>query len=97
VPDKIRHVFVLMLENRAFDHMLGCSGIAGIDAVSGTRTQINELDPTVPPTNSFNGQSFKAAQPADNAMTADLGHEFLDALVQLCGPGAVYPTGGTNP
>jgi hypothetical protein len=28
----IQHVFVLMLENRSFDHMLGFSGISGIDA-----------------------------------------------------------------
>ena len=29
--DSIKHVFVLMLENRAFDHMLGYSGITGIE------------------------------------------------------------------
>ena len=28
----IEHVFVLMLENRSFDHMLGFSGITGKDA-----------------------------------------------------------------
>ena len=31
----IKHVFVLMLENRSFDHMLGFSGINGTDAASG--------------------------------------------------------------
>src|SRR5215218_8080698 len=30
----VRNVFVLMLENRAFDHMLGFSGISGTDAVT---------------------------------------------------------------
>ena len=40
----IQHVFVLMLENRSFDHMLGFSGITGIDAVSGNATRINGLD-----------------------------------------------------
>jgi phospholipase C len=39
----IQHVFVLMLENRSFDHMLGFSGITGTDAVSGERTAINGL------------------------------------------------------
>jgi phospholipase C len=40
---EIQHVFVLMLENRSFDHMLGFSGIAGTDAVSGAPTSINGL------------------------------------------------------
>jgi phospholipase C len=40
VTSGIQHVFVLMLENRSFDHMLGFSGIKGIDAVSGDATQI---------------------------------------------------------
>ena len=31
VSAKIKHVFVLMLENRSFDHMFGKSGIAGIE------------------------------------------------------------------
>ncbi len=36
----ITHVFVLMLENRSFDHMLGFSRIKGTDALSGSATQI---------------------------------------------------------
>jgi phospholipase C len=39
----IQHVFVLMLENRSFDHMLGFSGITGTDAVSGSPTEIAGL------------------------------------------------------
>jgi phospholipase C len=39
----IQHVFVLMLENRSFDHMLGFSGITGTDAVSGGPTSVNGL------------------------------------------------------
>ena len=31
----ISNIFVLLLENRSFDHMLGFSGISGTDAVSG--------------------------------------------------------------
>jgi phospholipase C len=41
----IQHVFVLMLENRSFDHMLGFSGITGIDASSGGITKTNGLNP----------------------------------------------------
>jgi phospholipase C len=43
MPGAIQHVFVLMLENRSFDHMLGFSGIIGTDAVSGVPTSINGL------------------------------------------------------
>ena len=32
LPIGIEHVFVLVLENRSFDHMLGYSGITGTDA-----------------------------------------------------------------
>jgi phospholipase C len=41
----IQHVFVLMLENRSFDHMLGFSGINGGDASSGAPTRIDGLSP----------------------------------------------------
>ena len=41
----IEHVFVLMLENRSFDHMLGYSGITGTDASDGSPTAIRGLAP----------------------------------------------------
>lgn len=41
----IEHVFVLMLENRSFDHMLGFSGLKGTDAVTGKPTKINGVPP----------------------------------------------------
>ena len=91
----IQHVFVLMLENRSFDHMLGFSGIAGIDAASGAPTAINGLNGSE--SNSFNGQTYQVQQPADYAMPADPGHEFTNVLLQLGGPGAVYPPGGAYP
>src|SRR5262249_1258481 len=42
---RIQHVFVLMLENRSFDHMLGFCSITGIDAASGGSTQVRGLNP----------------------------------------------------
>ena len=77
-----------MLENRSFDHMLGFSGITGIDATSGAPTAINGL--TGSESNNFNGQTYQVKQPADYAMPADPGHEFSDVLEQLCGQGAVH-------
>jgi phospholipase C len=41
----VQHVFVLMLENRSFDHMLGYSAITGTDASDGTPTAIRGLRP----------------------------------------------------
>jgi len=39
----IEHVFVLMLENRSFDHMLGLAGIRGIDAATGEQRAVDGL------------------------------------------------------
>ena len=91
----IRHVFVLMLENRSFDHMLGFSGIAGTDAVSGAPTAIDGLSGAE--SNAYHGQIFSIRQPADYAMPNDPAHEFPAVLEQLCGPGAIYPAGGAYP
>lgn len=44
----VRNVFVLMLENRSFDHMLGFSAIKGFDAATGAPTVIDGLDGTHP-------------------------------------------------
>src|SRR5229473_5734460 len=91
----IRHVFVLMLENRSFDHMLGFSGITGTDAASGQPTRIQGLSGTE--SNSYNGKTYTVLPNADYTMPADPGHEFPDVLQQLCGPGATYPHGGAYP
>jgi len=91
----IEHVFVLMLENRSLDHMLGFSGITGKDAATGQPTAVNGL--TGNESNTANGKTFTVSQPADWTMPLDPGHEFTDVLVQLCGPGAVYHPGGEYP
>src|SRR5499427_7971254 len=52
----LKHVFVLMLENRSFDHMLGHSGITGTDAETGAATAIDGL--TGAESNSFHGETF---------------------------------------
>lgn len=93
--DQIRHVFVLMLENRSFDHLLGFSGIKGTDVVSSLPTPVNGL--TGAETNSYQGVTSAVSQPADYAMVVDPGHDFLDVLCQLCGPAATYTPGGSYP
>jgi len=91
----IECIFVLMLENRSFDHMLGFSPIEGTDAVTGKKTTIHGLKGTE--SNTFGGKSYTVQQGANNVMPVDPGHEFPDVLVQLCGPGAVYLHGGAYP
>jgi phospholipase C len=91
----VKNVFVLMLENRSFDHMLGFSGITGTDAATNTPTQINGLSPA--DHNTFNGATYNASQPADLVMPVDPAHEFPNVVTQLCGNGVKYPNGGPYP
>lgn len=92
---QIQHIFVLMLENRSFDHLLGFSAITGTDAATSQPTSINGLTGTE--SNSYNGTPYTVAQPADYAMAIDPGHEFPDVLCQLCGPSATYAPAGAYP
>ena len=86
---RIDHVFVLMLENRAFDHMFGFSGLQGIDA-DGKPTTIIGADPAQNSnTDSSTHQPVPVTTnpPADFALKGidqDPGHEFEDTLMALC-------------
>lgn len=80
-----------MLENRSFDHMLGFSGIRGVDAVDGSPTAVQGLTGTE--TNAYGGTAYTAAAGATNTMPVDPGHEFLDVLEQLAGTAAAYVSG----
>jgi hypothetical protein len=91
----IKYVFVLMLENRSFDQMLGVSRFAGIDAVTQKPTQNNALPAGV--NNSWNGTTYPAGPPAVDPIKNDPYHEFEDVLEQLCGAGVRYPKGGPYP
>lgn len=79
----INHVFVLMLENRSFDNLLGFSGITGMDAVTGGPTRINGLSGAE--NNMLDGKTYFTAHPAPPSMPVDPGHEFTDTLLQLTG------------
>ena len=91
----IEHIYVLMLENRSFDHMLGFSAITGIDAATGESTAIHGLNGTE--SNSAKGVSYTVLRGADNVLPADPPHEFPSVVEQLCGQGAWYPRGGPYP
>jgi Phosphoesterase family len=90
----IEHVFVLMLENRSFDHMLGVSPFTGFDAVTHKATQLNALPAGA--SNSWNGNNYPAGPPAVDPIKNDPYHEFEDVLEQLCGADVRY-RGGPYP
>src|SRR5437588_473386 len=90
-PDRIKHVFVLMMENRSFDHLLGFSNIQGIDAVTMQPTTIEGLDPANDFNLDLNGNKVFVSSPADWVMPHDPGHEFNDVKIQLCGVKGDYP------
>ena len=92
---QIEHVFVLMLENRSFDHLFGFSGISGTDAETGLQTAIDGLSGKEQ--NSSGGVSYPIARSANYRMQVDPAHELSDVLLQLCGPGAKYAPGGSYP
>lgn len=91
----IKHVFVLMLENRSFDHMLGFSGITGTDAATGQATAIDGL--TGSESNSYNGVGYPVVRGAPDRAPHDPSHSFPGVLHQLCGEGAVYVSGQPYP
>ena len=104
-PSAVKHVFVLMLENRSFDHMLGFSKITGTDAATGQPTTIDGLRGTEG--NSFQGGRHIVSKGAPDVIRKENGeldnirngpgHDFGPVLEQLCGPGASYPSGGSYP
>jgi phospholipase C len=85
----VEHVFVLMLENRSFDHVFGFSSLEGVDR-DGNPTTVIGADPA----QNFNIDSsthspvpVTANPPADFALAGvdqDPGHEFEDTLMALC-------------
>ena len=82
-----------MLENRAFDHLLGFSQITGKDITLGVvRPIIGAAGSNV-----FQGSPIPPTTEADFKLSApdvDPGHEFANTLVALCGDGRSYPAGG---
>ncbi|RDS79987.1 alkaline phosphatase family protein [Dyella psychrodurans] len=85
VQTRIQHVFVLMLENRSFDHLFALSGISGIVAATSGNTNV------------YNGAAYPFGMGAPDQMPTDPGHEFTDVLEQLCGAGVHFQAGEAYP
>jgi phospholipase C len=91
----VKHVFVLVLENRSFDHMLGASTGTiepdgtiqpgtGTEATTGAPTTVNAA---IGQANVSNGQTFRIRAGAPFVMPVDPPHEFCDVQAQLAGAG----------
>jgi phospholipase C len=102
----IKHVFVLAMENRSFDHIFGFSGLEGVDAATGKATKAEDLIGKTFENNSSDGRHRFAAKPGgtftirapagEKKFSGDPSHEFLDVLRQISGPGRV-PRDGKLP
>ena len=76
----IKHVIVLMLENRSFDHMLGYSQISGVDGVWDKQYS-----------NPWNGEDVPTNPNAASVLDlVDPGHDFADVRTQLYDPHPHY-------
>lgn len=98
LPDGIRHVVVLMLENRSFDHLLG--NLPGVSGPAG-RTNVDPRDGSSVPV-SFDADYFSPALPdpiRPGEMAGDPHHDLIAVNRQLYesdrpGPGMPVTCGG---
>jgi phospholipase C len=105
IQTKVKHIIVLMMENRSFDHMLGYSGISGTIAGTNLQGKIEGIDPENKPSNPDNAgiAVFSSPDAPFILNPPDPGHDFPDVLMQLTGdsnatldPTGTYPTNLTN-
>ncbi len=81
--DSIEHIVVLILENRSFDHMLGCC--------QQLYPTLEGVNPTAPArTNSDGSTSYPQEPGAARILSHDPRHETSDVLFQLEGPNAGF-------
>lgn len=85
--DQIKHVLVLALENRSFDHMLG--------ACQAVKAEIDGIPPAGPPrTNSYDGETYPQIDGARRIIVEDPRHETPHVLAQLKPDASGTPNAG---
>jgi phospholipase C len=77
MPDPIKHVILLLLENRSFDHVLGC--------FRQIYPKLEGIDPAAPRKNSYSGKDYVEAPGAAPFLKFDPRHEHEHVVVQLAG------------
>ena len=92
---RIKHVFVLMLENRSFDHMLGATPIRGTEAETGRETEtVRRPDDAFNDVVNEDGEVTHHCQVGTGqkrSVGKDPGHEFGNTMTMLCGPDPMPP------
>ena len=87
-PDPIRHIVILMLENRSFDHMLG-----DITKLYPDLEGVPQVGLKYRNTASKSGKAYEQQPIAAEIISIDLPHEHDDVLNQL-GADSTHPMGG---
>jgi phospholipase C len=90
---KIKHVFVVMFENRSFDHMLGFSKITGTDAKTGQPTQIAGIDNPEDYREEYpigSGNYYQPEPGAPYSLSFDPPHEYIHTFLSLTGGSIKY-------
>ncbi len=74
---KVEHIFVLMLENRSFDHMLGWLDHPKKDDLDGLKPSMSNPDNS--------GRQYPVTRRAGDSIEEGPGHKIKDAMEQLFG------------
>jgi len=86
----IKHVFVLMLENRSFDHMLGAVAFNKVD-LSGAASAVQGIAAGAFTNRDAAGTLYANSTPAPPTMPVDPPHEYDDVVLQLLNGNADPP------
>jgi phospholipase C len=85
---EIKHLFVLVLENRSFDHIFGLSNLTGTDIVTGEMTAVEGIPSVIPTELDSKGTAYGIVPIASSppfVLKGDIGHELRNVKRQLCG------------
>src|SRR5437879_890287 len=85
---QIKHLIVLMLENRSFDHMLGYSGIENVEGVWDKKLSNQDKD---------GNPYYVECNAASVGELGDPGHDYEDVYKQMFHRATVNDTGATEP
>ena len=92
--DKVKHVFVLMLENRSYDHIFGCSNFEG-QGPDGSPARADGL--TGQENNIHNGETYYVTLGGQDRLDVGPPHHFDDMYKQLGGICPVFAEGESYP
>ena len=82
---QITKLFVLVMENRSYDNLLGWSDLRGWTPAGAATVADGLVGKPVFNVADAHGRSYPVVQGAPFRLAFDPGHEFTDTLVQLCG------------